>query len=316
MRNLSGTLLVAAMLTAGTSPHEVEFRHLYTFGSKEGIHPPKILNRKAARAALGDGDHPYGLMFPVGVTTDLHHRVWIADGVTASVHVFDPKSGAYREIKRAAEVPFRQLSAIASDNQGRVYVADAAAGCIFVFDETGEYDHALMKRERVMESPGALAISEDSKSIYVADPPRNVVVELNREGEVNATIHLPPELYDPTALSVIHNQIYVLGGEQHRVGIFSPAGRQRGEVRWDGVAMPLAFAFDTSRNRFMVVNPRWMIVQVFQEDGTGLGAFGQRGDGVDQMQRVDAMHVDSGGLVYLVDSRHGKVLVFGDAQKP
>jgi DNA-binding beta-propeller fold protein YncE len=315
MRNLLGALLIAAMLNAGAPPHQVEFRHLYTYGTKEGIHPPILLNRKGVRAALGNGDHPYGLVFPVGVTTDLHRRVWIADGVTASVHVFDPVSGAYREIKRAAEAPIRQPSGIASDTQGRVYVADAAAGCIYVFDETGEFDHALMKRERVMESPGALAISEDSKSIYVADPPRNVVVELNREGEVNSTIQLPAELHDPTAVSVVHNQIYVLGGQHHRVGIFTPAGRQRGEVRWEGIAFPLAFAYDSARSRFMVVNPRWMIVEVFEEDGTGLGAFGQLGDGVDQMQRVDAMHVDSRGLVYVVDSHHGKVLVFGDAQK-
>jgi DNA-binding beta-propeller fold protein YncE len=230
MKNLSGTLLIAAMLSAGQTPDQADFRHLYTFGSKEGIHPPRILNRKAARAALGDAEHPYGLAYPVAVTTDLRHRVWIADGVTASVHVFDPAGGSYREIKRAADIPLRQPSGIASDSQGRVYVADAVLGTIFVFDETGEYDHALMKHGRVMESPGALAISEDSKSIYVADPPRNVVVELNREGEVNSTIQLPPELYDPTSLSVIHNQIYVLGGRQHRVGIFTPGGRQRGEL--------------------------------------------------------------------------------------
>ena len=270
--------------------------------------------RKAVRAALGDGDRPFGLVYPVAVTTDLRHRVWIADGVTASVHVFGPAEGSYREIRRAADIPLRQPSGIASDSQGRVYVADAAVGSIFVFDETGEYDHALMKHGRVMESPGALAISEDSKSIYVADPPRNVVVELNREGEINSTIQLPAELHDPTSLAVIHNQIYVLGGQQHRVGIFSPGGRQRGELRWDGIAFPSAFAFDAARSRFLVANPRWTIIQVFEEEGTSLGAFGQPGDAVDQMQRVDAMHVDSRGLVYGVDSRHGKVLVFGDGK--
>jgi hypothetical protein len=31
------------------------------------------------------------------------------------------------------------------------------------------------------------------------------------------------------------------------------------------------------------------------------------------MQRVDALHVDPQGLLYLVDSHHGKVLVFGDS---
>jgi len=316
MRIPAGTLMIAAVLCAGQEADQVDFRHLFTFGSKLGIHPPKVLNRKVAKGALGEGDHPYGLVFPVAVTTDLHHRVWIADGVTASVQVFDPEGGSYREIRRAADLMLRQPSGIASDNQGRVYVSDALGGFILVFDETGEFDHALMKRERLLESPGAIAISEDSKSIYVADPPRNVIVELNREGEINSTIQLPAEFRDPTGIAVVHNQIYVLGGQEHRVGIFSPAGRLRGEMRWDGIAFPTAFAYDAPRNRFVVVNPRWALIQVMREDGTTIGFFGQQGEGVDQMQRVDYLHVDSRGYVYVVDSRHGKVLVFGDPQQP
>ena len=310
MRILTGALLIAAAV-AGQATRPIDFRHLSTYGSKEGIHPPKVLNRKAARAAMGEGDHPFGLVFPIGVTTDLRRRVWIADNGTLSIHVFDP-AGGYREIKKVDEMPLGHPSGIASDKQGRVYVADSASGRIYVFDEKGEYDHALMKRERLLEAPGALAISDDSKTIYVADPPRNVVVELNREGEVNSTIQLPAEFRNPIAISVIHNQLYVLGGQEHRVGIFSPGGRQRGEARWEGVSIPLAFAYDATRNQFLVVNPRWMIVQVFEDEGVNVGAFGQKGEAVDQMERVDAMHVDARGQVYLVDSRRGKVLVFGD----
>ncbi len=291
---------------------DIDFRHLYTFGSKLGIHPPKLINSKGARAALGDGEHPFGLAFPVAVTTDLHHRVWIADNGTASVHVFDTGDGSYREIRKVGDVTLRQPSGIASDSQGRIYLTDAAWGCVFVFDEKGEYDHTLGRRERVMESPAAIAVAEDRKTVYVADPPRNAIVELNREGEVNSVIHLPPELQEPTALQVIHNQLYVLGGRQHRVGIFSPGGTARGELRWDGVGLPTAFAWDSAHSHFLVVNPRWMIVQVFEEKGLNLGAFGQQGDAVDQMQRVDALHVDARGQVYVVDSRHGKVLVFGE----
>lgn len=61
-----------------------------------------------------------------------------------------------------------------------------------------------------------------------------------------------------------------------------------------------------------MTNPCWMIVEIFNEDGQNLGAFGQYGAGVDQMERVDSLHVDPNGLVYLVDSHHGKVLVFAN----
>src|SRR5215467_10905996 len=92
----------------------IDYRHLSTYGSKDGIHPPRILNRKAARAALGNAEFPFGLAFPVGVTTDLRQRVWIADGVTRSIHVFDP-AGGYREIKKADEMPIGRPAGIASD---------------------------------------------------------------------------------------------------------------------------------------------------------------------------------------------------------
>jgi sugar lactone lactonase YvrE len=318
MRNISGTLIIAAALSSAPAPAQaqapppVEFRHLYTFGSKEGIHPPTVLNRKPATAVFGKAENPYGLVFPVTVATDLRGRVWITDSGTASVHVFDVPTGAYHEIRRVGDAPLRQPSGLAADGQGRIFLTDSGTGAVFMFDEKGEFQHALLKPgEHFLEGPTAIALSEDGKTIYVADPPKNVVVELNREGEVNGTINLPPELGEPSAICVIHNQVYVLGSRQHKVGIFSPDGTQRGESRWDGIQSPSAFTYDAGRQRFVVANPRWMIVEIFNEEGQNLGAFGQLGEGVDQMQRVDSLYVDPQGLLYLVDSHHGKVLVFG-----
>lgn len=313
MRKIAMALLVAAALTWGQAASTIQFRHLYTFGSREGIHPPSILNRRPATIALGRSENPYGLVFPVAVVTDLLHRVWIADSGTASVHVFNTVTGAYREIRRIDDVPLQQPSGLAADSEGRVFLTDSGSGAIFMFDEKGEFSYAVSKpRERLLKSPTAIALSADGKTIYVADPPRNAVVELNREGEVNATINLPPELGEPSSISVIHNQIYVLGNRQHRVLIFSPGGKQRGECRWDEIQFPSAFTYDAARGMFLVANPRWTVVEAFNEQGMNLGAFGQSGEGVDQMQRVDSLHVDSQGLLYVIDSRHGKVLVFGD----
>ncbi len=314
-RILAGALTVAAAVAFAQVPEPVQLHHLYTFGSKPGIHAPRILSRRPATAVFGEGEHPYGLAFPVGVTTDLRHRVWITDSGTASVHVFDRARGAYQEIRRVGDVPLQQPSGITADSQGWVYFTDSGSGGVFVFDEKGEYDRAVVKRgSGLVEKPSAIALSTNERTIYVVDPPRNLVVALNREGEVNGTIHLPPELSDPSAISVIDNQIYVLGNRQHKVGIFGTGGRERGELTWDGIALPCAFTFDAVRRRFLVANPQWMIVQIFNEAGQDLGAFGQLGEGLDQMQRVDSLHVDPEGRVYVVDSRRGKVLVFGDSQ--
>ena len=311
---VAALLLVAAPVRAQT-PEALELRHLHTFGSKLGIHPPGILGRRPATGVLGQSEYPYGLGFPVAVATDRRDRVWITDSATASVHVFDLAGGAYREFKRCGDAPLQRPSGIASDRQGRIYLADEASGAIFVFNENGEFDHPLFKRgEHPLEHPGAMALSGNGGTIYVADPSRNVVVALNREGEINGLIQLTPELSDPSAISVVDNQIYVLGNREHRVEIFSPDGRLRGELRWDGIQFPSAFAFDPVNRRFLVSNPKWTIVQVFDEDGRNLAAFGQSGDGLDQMRRIDGIHVDAKGRIYVIDSRHGKVLVFEDIE--
>ncbi len=317
MRRGTGLLAVVAALAFGQFPEEVKLSYLYTFGSKPGIHPPRLLNRRPATVAFGEGEHPYGLGFPVAVTTDLRRRVWITDSGTASVHVFDRATGAYEEIRRTPDAQFQQPSGIVTDAQGRIYVTDSGNGGVYVFDQQGVYEHTLAKPGRgLLKSPTAIAVSENGRTVYVADPPLNVVVALNREGEVSGTINLPPELDEPSAISVLGNQIYILGNRQHKVGIFSPNGHPRGELRWDGIEFPSAFAYDPERRRFLVANPQWMTVEVFSEAGQGLGAFGRWGGGVDQMQRVDSLHVDPQGRVYVVDSRRGKVLVFGASRDP
>ena len=315
MRGIGGFFMALA-LAAGQPPASVEFRHLCTFGSKEGIHPPKILDRKVSTAALGKSGNPHGLLFPVAVAVDRDRRVWIADTGTASVHIFDI-GGSYREIRRVGQEALRQPSGLAADRQGRIFLTDAGTGAIYSFDETGEFAYAVVKPgSGTLRSPTAIALSEDEKTIYVADEPRNVVVALNREGELNQTIALPPELVAPASLAIASNQIYVLGGIQHQAACFSPAGKSRGAVRWDGVPAPTAIAYDAARHRFLIGNPRWMTVEIFNEAGRNLGAFGHAGNGVDQALAIDALHVDSHGLLYVIDSHHGKVLVFGETWLP
>lgn len=311
MRGIGGFFMALAM-AAGQPLPSVEFRHLCTFGSKEGIHPPKILDRKASTAALGKSANPFGLVFPVAVAADRDRRVWIADTGTASVHVFDI-GGDYREIRRVGEATLRQPSGLAADRQGRIFLTDAGSGAVYAFDEKGDFAYTVVKPgSGTLQGPSAVALSEDEKTIYVADAPRNVVVALNREGEVKESIALPPELVAPASLAIAANQIYVIGGIQHKAASFTPAGKPRGEVRWDGVAAPTALAYDAARHRFLIGNPRWMTVEIFNEAGRNLGAFGQAGDGVDQALAIDALHVDSHGLLYVIDSHHGKVLVFGE----
>src|ERR1044071_6981257 len=158
MRNISVILMLAATLASGQAPPSVEFRHLYTFGSKEGIHPPTVLNRKAATATLGKADNPYGLVFPVSVVTDARHRVWITDSGTASVHIFDRTTGGYQEIRKVGDILLQQPSGLAVDGQGRVFLTETGSGGVYMFDEKGEFAQSLSKPgRRSLEAPTGIA---------------------------------------------------------------------------------------------------------------------------------------------------------------
>jgi DNA-binding beta-propeller fold protein YncE len=310
-------LIVASPWTWGQIPKAVEYRHLYTFGSKDGIHPPKALNRRPATVAFGKGEHPYGLAFPEGVATDTKDRIWITDSGTASVHVFDQAHGTYREIRRIADVLLQQPSGIATDGIGRMYLTDTATGGLYEIDDSGESERSLLSKHatRVLQGPTSIAVSSDRRTIFVLDPPRQSIVVFNREGEVIGTIGVPGELREPASIAVGGNKLYVLDNASHRVSVFSTAGTPLGELRWDGVSFPAAFAYDASRDRFAVANPQYMVVEVFNQAGQNLGAVGQLGDRVDQVLRIDALHLDKQGRVFVVDSRRGKVVVYAEVRE-
>jgi DNA-binding beta-propeller fold protein YncE len=292
----------------------VQYRHLYTFGSKDGIHPPKVLNRRAARIALGDSEHPYGLGFPEAVTTDARRRVWIADSGTASVHIFDPASGAYAEVRRVGGVTLMRPAGLTTDRRGRIYLTDAALGSVFVFDAAGEFERTLVsaKHGRMLEGPTAIAVSEDARTVYVSDPPRNTVLALNQEGESTGRIGPPGAFAHPAALALIGQDVLVLDTGTHRIRIFSASGKERRELTSEDIRFPFAVAYDAAHERFLVGDSRWFVVQVLTAESKSVGAFGQLGDGVDQVRSMDGLYVDPSGLVYLIDAHHSKVLVFAE----
>ncbi|MDE3197013.1 MAG: hypothetical protein KGN84_11750, partial [Acidobacteriota bacterium] len=164
----------------------------------------------------------------------------------------------------------------------------------------------------LLNRPVSIALPEDGKAVFVVDADANKIVAFDREGEETAWFPLPRELTQPASIVVAHNQVQVLGSFLHIAGEFSPSGTYRGHVDWDGVRRPGAFTYDPVKKRYFVTDLSLMIVKVFGEDGNLIAAFGQRGEQVDQMERVDSIYVDREGAVYLTDSLHGKVLVFAE----
>ena len=303
----------ADLLAQDSEPASVvQYQHLQTFGSKLGIQPPKLLNHRFAKLAVGDSDFPYGIAAPMGVIVDTRNRVWIADAGTASIHIFDSAKNGYQQIHRAGDIQLERPSGIAIDRQGRIYVTDSIAGNLLAFDRNGDYARNLTHRksERVLRGPTAIALSENARTIYVLDPPQRSVVSFNQEGETIATFGNPGELSEPTNIAVVGEDVWVLDTGLHRVQIFTASGRLRRSLAIEGVAYPSGLAYDVPRHRYFVGNPSLGTIQAFDEQGRNIGVFGGRGDAVDQVRKIDALYVDPQGRVYVVDFHNGKVVVF------
>src|SRR6266545_1204859 len=137
---LAEVLVLAGRAAAGERPAPVRFDHLFTLGSRYGIHPTRALNGKAATLVFGGPERPYALANPEGVTVDAGRRIWIADRGTRSVHVFDLRHGGYQEIRSAGGYAFECPAGVASDAAGAVYITDADTGRVYVFSGNGEFE--------------------------------------------------------------------------------------------------------------------------------------------------------------------------------
>ena len=308
---VSGADLVAQDSEAASV---VQYQHVETFGSKLGIQPPKLLNRRFAKLAVGESEIRYGIAAPMGVIVDTRNRVWIADAGAASIHIFDPAKNGYQQIHRAGDVQLERPAGIDIDRQGRIYVTDSIAGNLLAFDKNGDYTRNLTHRksERVLRAPTAIALSENARTIYVLDPPQHAVVAFNQEGETIATFGNPGELIEPANIAVVGDDVWVLDTGLHRVQVFTASGRLRRSLAIDGVAYPSGLAYDALRHHYFVGNPSLGTIQAFDEQGRNVGVFGGLGDAVDQVRKIDALYVDANGRVFVVDFRDGKVTVFGE----
>lgn len=308
-------MLLCAWARPPAAAQDLRFEYLFTIGSAHGVNPAQKLSGPLAKLVFGAPERISPLIAPAAVTVDRDDRIWITDRAGATVHMFDLLEARYKLLRGAPKTAFQCPAGIDSDSLGRIYVADPCSARIFVFDPEGEFLRFLGGNRLKMrvKQPTALVVSRDLKSIYVTDPPRQKVVVLNQEGETIREwggLGGPGELRTPTALALDYDRIYVLDSARHRVQAFSPGGAHLESRVWDQIREPSAFAFDPEGRFFFVGDPRFEVVQVFNEHGFSVAAFGQSGSGDGEMRTPSNIYVDFKRRIYVVDTSNAKVLVF------
>jgi DNA-binding beta-propeller fold protein YncE len=308
-------LTCLASITCAVPAQTLQFQHLFTLGSKDGLNPTQKFAGRYGRLAFGKPERPSPVITPDSVTVDPDERVWITDRGAACVHIFDIIQSLYRSLRGTGDVDFQCPSGIASDIHGRIYVADACLAQVFVFEKDGTFMRSLLgkRADRPLLKPGALAVSHDLKTVYVADPPRHKVVVFNQEGETVRELGGEGVLSLPQSITLGARKVFVLDTTQRTIEVFSPDGTHLVTLKMGDIHEPSAFAFDPELKMYFVGEPRYEVIMAFGESGSFAGAFGQSGSGPGELHAPSNLYVDGNHRVYVVDPRNAKVLVFGEA---
>jgi DNA-binding beta-propeller fold protein YncE len=258
----------------------------------------------------------YAVSRPYDVTALDSMRVYLTDGVTPAVIVFDRTTRKVEFLGADAAGGLSKPMGLGHDDRGYVYVADQAARRVVVFDERGHYARAFGGRE-LLVNPVDVAPDRAANRYYVVDSYLHQVVVFDSAGAVVARLGRntgPVDTASATAPGA-HDEIAASGDTLHPAG--PPAShRARGrDVLDNRGAQPSEFRYPVSAavgpdGTLWVADQLNFRVQAFDRAGGFLRSFGGMGTTPGSLARPKGIGVDSEGHVYVVDAAFNNIQVF------
>lgn len=212
------------------------------------------------------------LQRPVAGAVDERGRIFVTDASRQAVYVFDEKAGELLVWDRAEGVsPFVSPVGVAVGARGEIYVADAELGFVARLDARGEPLAPIGKG--LLRRPAGIARDPATGLLYVADTYAHDVKVLDDEGRL--------------------------------VRVIGRRGEAPGEFNY-----PTHLAF--ARGELYVTDTMNSRVQVLDPAGRAPPRrIGSRGLYVGDLVRPKGVAADNEGQVYVVESYHDHLLVFG-----
>lgn len=220
-----------------------------------------------------------------------------------------PLASAYEKIEFKGQIlspAFMKPAAVAVSG-GKVFVADSKANAVFVFDSEGKQ---LAKIDGGLKAPEALAFG--GSRLYVADTGNSRVAVFDGEGKAlwafSGEGSAPGQLDAPGGIAYgPDNRLYVSNTGNSRVDVFNSDGIYLygfPTLKADGLTKvnPAHIALDRSGNIF-VSDPDKALLQKYDRPGKLLREMNVANNGVAP---------DSRGLLYIIDSKEGKVKEYSE----
>jgi sugar lactone lactonase YvrE len=255
-------------------------------------------------------------------------RVFITDGITPAVIVFDREAKQARFLGEGVPGGLKKPMGLTGTQAGQVLVADQVGRRVVVFDQAGRYLRSFGGPD-VMLNPIDVAVDEASGRYYVVDSylhqilvydERGHLVERigRRDGDASSRL--------AAAAPRAHGDVPANGGGSeaaaseasvpgHPAGHGGPLRSETRDVldnRGESDAefkYPVAAAVGPD-GTLWVVDQLNFRVQAFSRDGRFLSRFGRVGTTPGSFARPKGIAVDSEGHVFVVDAAFNNVQIF------
>jgi DNA-binding beta-propeller fold protein YncE len=218
---------------------------------------------------------------PYGVTSDKRGRIFVADTELNTVFMIDAKGKAVERREGNSRVPLTMPVGVAVDSEDRLFVSDAVLHSVICFNPAGSpIAHFGMT---ALGRPGGIAIDRQRNRLYVADAKQSRIA-----------------VFDTASFNL--------------VGYFGTASKpgihDNGTFR-----SPTNVAVDRQGNIYVADTGNFR-VQILDQTGKFVRAFGAQGDAPGEFIRPKGISVDSGGHVYVADAEFNNFQIFSPQGQP
>jgi len=277
---------------------------------------PSIWSRLASMA-LGAERNQMTRPMAVAVS-DQGKRIFVADPGCGCVHRYDLRSGDYRQLRLARDVPLASPVGLAVTPEGRLFVADSQLRRVFSA-LPGEQELSLMDLGVELQQPTGIAWDAELQRLYVVDTAAQLIRTFDADGQLMTELgergHQEGALNFPTYLWLDNSgRLLVTDTLNFRVQRFESQGTLLNSFGKPGdgtgsLARPKGVASD-SFGHIYVMDALFHAMQIFDESGKLLLAVGEQGQGPGQFWLPAGLFIDKDNTIYVADAYNKRVQVF------
>lgn len=212
---------------------------------------------------------------------------------------------------------FDKPAGIATDSQGRIIFTSTQRSTLFIIDQAQKKITRIQGDRGIMFQTPLGVVVDAKDNIFVSDPLQHMVLKLDSNGHLVATMGGKEGLKNPTFMAIdeARRRLYIVDSHLHQVLVFDldtlelkdkigKRGDHNGQFNF-----PVGIALGPDGS-FAVTDTGSCSVQVFTPDYNFVRRFGTRGERPGEFTRPKGIAIDKEGNYWVVDSAFNNFQIF------